>query len=410
MNNNIAEVKMEEGAAAAAAPPPPPPTELDLVVSFDMTGSMSGLLYQVRTELARLADTVFLESALRGISVRMAVIAQEDYGPRGLDDAVRVCAFSADPGTVTAFIQNTKPLGEQAREVGEAYEQALFAARTQLAWRPGAQKVVVLVGDDVPHSPGCAQNVGHVDWRAEAAALAAADIRIFAVHCLTCWPVHYASDFYSTLGGAHAGGAHLMLANCASIVDLLVAMFYHATEERPLLEGLERELEAAGRYNRGLEMAFNQMLRRPDAGRTAYAAAAAARPAAAAAAAHAVPGPARVPVAPGRFQRLAVPADTTIKAFVEATGARFKAGGGFYELTKPEDVSAKKQVVIEHMASGEMFTGGDARTMLGLPPTADGRAGARSVPAGHRAFVQSTSYTRKLIGGTHFLWEMDPNA
>lgn len=64
---------------------------------------------------------------------------------------------------------------------------------------------------------------------------------------------------------------------------------------------------------------------------------------------------------------------------------------------------------MEHIASGEMFTGEDARALLGLSPTVT-KASSRSVPSGYRAFVQSTSHTRKLIAGTSFLWEVDPNA
>jgi len=81
--------------------------------------------------------------------------------------------------------------------------------------------------------------------------------------------------------------------------------------------------------------------------------------------------------------------EQTIKAFVEATGARYKAGGGFYQLTKSEDISPKKNIVMEHIASGEMFTGEEARSMLGLSATQH-KASLRSVLDGYRAFVQST--------------------
>lgn len=374
------------------------------MISFDTTGSMHGVLRQVRQELARLTDTLFTNSAARGISVRLAVIAQGDYGGRiAIDDhaatygsnyTVLGTPFSPIPAAPMNFIRSVDMSAHQASEGGEAYEQVLRMARN-MAWRPTAQKVLVVVGDDTPHTPECHGNTDHVDWRAEASALVATGVRIFAVQCMTGWD--HAEPFWRSLG---VSGAYLQMTQFSTIVPLLLATFYTATSERSLVEGLEAELQARGRYSRGLEVAFNTLLQRADAGRAAY-------PGHAATGAGA--GPARVPVAPGRFQRLAVAAEMSIRDFVEDAGARYKAGGGYYELSKPEDISAKKSVVLEHIASGEMFTGEDARAMLGLSAT-NTKARPSSVPAGYRAFVQSTSQNRKLVAGTSFLWEVDPNA
>lgn len=40
-----------------------PPKELDIALSFDTTGSMHSVLYQVRNELARVVDVLFNQSA-----------------------------------------------------------------------------------------------------------------------------------------------------------------------------------------------------------------------------------------------------------------------------------------------------------------------------------------------------------
>jgi len=54
----------------------------------------------------------------------------------------------------------------------------------------------------------------------------------------------------------------------------------------------------------------------------------------------AMSGTAHLPSAsPGRFRCLRVIADMSIRDFVAASGAVFAAGRGFYELSKPEDVS-----------------------------------------------------------------------
>lgn len=194
----------------------------------------------------------------------------------------------------------------------------------------------------------------------------------------------------------------MLLTQFNAIIDMLLALVFYARGDAPAIEDHERQLMARGRYNRGIEVAFNALLQREDAQ-------------------HAALGPQaqvqgqvqgqvqqakRVPVPPGRFQRLEVDAPCSIRDFVTATGAVFEAGRGFYELTKPENVSAKKEVVLEHLTSGEMFSGTDAKELLGLPPAGNGHVTKRSIPAGYRTFIQSTSYNRKLMAGTTFLYEM----
>jgi len=105
----------------------------------------------------------------------------------------------------------------------------------------------------------------------------------------------------------------------------------------------------------------------------------------------------------GRFRILHVPKKCTIKQFVLSNSLEFKCGRGFYEFTKPEIVSHKKEVVVVEKSSGAMFTGRDACRLIGagsgmrIPPT---------IFETWQVFVQSTSYGRNLMGGTDFLYEV----
>ena len=51
-------------------------------------------------------------------------------------------------------------------------------------------------------------------------------------------------------------------------------------------------------------------------------------------------------VNPGRFQVLDVDERCDIRTFVQRNGLIFRPGRGFYEFTKPEKVSDKKEVVL----------------------------------------------------------------
>lgn len=326
----------------------------------------------------------------RGVSVRIGVIAQGDY-----DSAAQYVTkfqdLTDDTNLIKTFIQDTEPVSNSWNE-GEAYEQALRVARN-LTWRPDAKRALVVVGDDKPHPVDFPGNVDHVNWKAEITALAELDIATYAVQCPSL-QIPRSEAFYKHMAGAHRRGAYILLSQFAMVGELLVALLYHAEDNTTELVAHEERLISAGNYNRNMEVAFNTLLARPDTGRMAYVATGTAALTAQ-----------RTPVPAGRFQRFNVPADQSIKDFVATTGAIFKAGRGFYELSKPETVSAKKEVILEHVASGEMFSGNDARIMLGLG-VGEGSVSKRSVPAGHRAFIQSTSYNRKLIGGTSFLYEI----
>ena len=72
-----------------------------------------------------------------------------------------------------------------------------------------------------------------------------------------------------------------------------------------------------------------------------------------------------MPVDPSRFQVLHVEAKCSIKEFVLENSLIFKTGRGFYEFTKPEIVSHKKEVVLVDRATGDMFTGREAADMIG---------------------------------------------
>jgi len=104
-----------------------------------------------------------------------------------------------------------------------------------------------------------------------------------------------------------------------------------------------------------------------------------------------------------RFRILHVPKKCTIKQFVLSNSLEFKCGRGFYEFTKPEIVSHKKEVVVVEKSTGAMFTGKDACRLIGagsgmrIPPT---------IFETWQVFVQSTSYGRNLMGGTDFLYEV----
>lgn len=79
-------------------------------------------------------------------------------------------------------------------------------------------------------------------------------------------------------------------------------------------------------------------------------------------------------------------------------------GSAFYQLTKTEPkVQHNKQVLVRDRATGKVFHGKSARSMIGLPDDRN----ARLHPGDHKnfdIFIQSNSINRKLVGGTGVLY------
>lgn len=104
-----------------------------------------------------------------------------------------------------------------------------------------------------------------------------------------------------------------------------------------------------------------------------------------------------------------VPADKMgieIKEFILTKRMQYLNGSAFYQLTKTEaKVAPTKLIAIRDRKTGAIYSGSDARNMLGITTTNN----ARLHPGDHGnydIFIQSNSVNRKLVAGTGVLyWE-----
>jgi hypothetical protein len=105
---------------------------------------------------------------------------------------------------------------------------------------------------------------------------------------------------------------------------------------------------------------------------------------------------------PGQYRIADVKAEGPIAPFVEGLTKRaYKLGEAYYQLSKPEKVQAGKSVALYEVSSKAVYTGNEARSLLGLPDHE-----VKVAPSSHPdfwIFVQSTSVNRKLMQGTKLL-------
>lgn len=345
---------------------------IDVVFSFDTTGSMYPCLTQVRRKLK--ATVTRLLDEIPGI--RIGIIAHGDYCDAGRTYVTKHFDLSGDADKICDFVQTVQATG--GGDAPECYELVLHEAQS-LSWEADSNKALVLIGDDIPHAP--AQTPQKLNWRKEVDKLAEMEIPVYGVQALNR---RHATPFYKELAD-RSGGFHISLDQFSYITDLFLAVCYQQASEDQL-EAYEEEVLQEGRMSRGLNKMFNAMLNREG---EVYHEEADLRS-----------------VTPGRFQVLDVDKNCAIKDFVLENGLTFQRGRGFYEFMKTETIQGKKEIVLMDRSTGDLFEGDAAREMLGLPKGETVRIKPANLEK-YAVFVQSTSYNRKLIDGTRFLYEVE---
>lgn len=346
--------------------------QVEVVFSFDTTGSMYPCLTQVRRHIK--STVTRLSEEIPGIKI--GVIAHGDYCDKGSTYVTKQFDLSKDVAAICNFVEKVGPTG--GGDAPECYELVLREAQ-DLSWSAGASKALVLIGDDVPHPK--AHTPDKIDWRQEVDKLAAAGIPVYGVQALNR---KHATPFYVELA-KKSGGFHIGLDQFSYVTDMVLAVCYKQSSDEQL-QNYEQEVVEQGRMTRGLNKMFATMLKREVPTEVAEADL------------HAVPA--------GRFQVLEVDEDGPIKEFVLNNGLTFKVGRGFYEFTKTETIQGKKEIILQDRKTGDFYEGEKAREMLGLPIGETARIRPTSLEK-YAVFVQSTSANRKLIKGTKFLYEVE---
>ncbi|MFH8349879.1 vWA domain-containing protein [Streptomyces sp. NPDC018045] len=107
------------------------------------------------------------------------------------------------------------------------------------------------------------------------------------------------------------------------------------------------------------------------------------------------------PVHPSEYQLVPVARAAAIRDRVVECGHTYRTGCAFYQLSKSEKIQARKQIAVLEKKTDRVYTGPQARALLGLPD-----AEVRVNPDRNddfTIFVQSTSVNRKLIPHTRLL-------
>jgi hypothetical protein len=145
---------------------------VDLAFIVDTTGSMGAFLDAAQRQMVSMIDALARSA---DVSMRLGVVQYRDHPPQ--DDLVyQAFPFTDDLEEARAAIRSLR--AEGGGDGPEAVLDGVLAACIDLAWRPHARRLAVLVGDAPPHgigSPGdqfargcpCGQTIESVTCFAE---------------------------------------------------------------------------------------------------------------------------------------------------------------------------------------------------------------------------------------------------
>src|SRR5262249_19638833 len=148
--------------------------------------------------------------------------------------------LSDNQAALIRFVETVRSTG--GGDAPECYELVLRQAQG-FGWRADAQKVLVMIGDELPHAPH--DNPQPIDWRDEVAALVRMGVTIYGVQALGR---RHAAPFYREIA-SESGGFHVPLDQFAQITDMLLAVTYRQQGEDQVVAFAE-EVTAAGRMTR----------------------------------------------------------------------------------------------------------------------------------------------------------------
>jgi hypothetical protein len=346
----------------------------DIVISFDTTGSMSPCIAEVRRKVRETVERLFYTIP----DLRIGIIAHGDYCDGSFCISQEQLTNNKD--LLIRFL-NWVP-NTSGGDSDECYELVLYRLNS---WNWEADnRAVILIADALPHAVGYRYKDirNEHDWREQAKELASKRVSIYAVEALGD---RNSRSFYEPLAD-YTNGRKLSLNQFSDAVETIIAISYHSSSDKELLDGYKNELESSFKMNRNLAAVFNKLGNysvKVESDKSGL-----------------------IPVSPFRFQMLNVDNLCVIKDFVESVGTTFRKGRGFYQFTKSEIVQEHKEVILRNKITGDMFTGAEARNFIGLPFGERGTIRPKLFDD-YEVYIQSTSYNRKLIPNTKFLYEND---
>ncbi|XP_052101650.1 uncharacterized protein LOC127735506 [Mytilus californianus] len=206
---------------------------VEVVFSFDTTGSMSQYLGSVRTKLKETCQRLVRDIP----NIKIGIMAHGDYCDYN-NYVIKIQDLTSDVQQLVDFASSTPSTG--GGDSPECYEWALHKAQ-QLDWSEDSAKALVLIGDCEPHPPSYTEQ--KINWHTELDVLKGMGVKVYGVFCNSS--EGNAKKFYEELAD-RTGGCLLRLANFNLITEMFLGVCYKESNQEQL-EAFTEELKLEGK-------------------------------------------------------------------------------------------------------------------------------------------------------------------
>lgn len=221
---------------------------VEVVFSFDTTGSMYQVLQQVQTKLKDCCTRLIQDIP----NIRIGILAHGDYCDAESTYVIRILDLTSDIHAILDFVTETPRSGGCGPAA--CYEWVLRKAQS-LDWSEDSAKALVIIGDEKPHAVDYTD--ARVIWREELNVLTGMGIKVYGVRALNA---SSAEPFYEEISDV-SGGHYLRLSQFDIITDMFLAVCYRESQANAndALEAFAREVEEAGRMTEERRHMFQQL-------------------------------------------------------------------------------------------------------------------------------------------------------
>ncbi|XP_046581088.1 uncharacterized protein LOC124288578 [Haliotis rubra] len=218
---------------------------VEVVFSFDTTGSMYGCLNEVRQKLRETCSRLLTDIP----SIRIGLMAHGDYCDHEYQYVLRSIDLTAEVQRLVSFAKDVPQTG--GGDAPECYEWVLRKAQ-QLDWSEDSAKALVVIGDAEPHPPSYTDQ--NINWRDELDLLTGMGVKVYGVNA---GRTGHAVHFYKELA-ERSGGCFLELRHLDVITDMFLAVCYRESNDDQL-DAFEREIEEKGEMTEDKKEMFKQL-------------------------------------------------------------------------------------------------------------------------------------------------------
>ena len=234
----------------------------EIVFSFDTTGSMGLALQETQKNIVEITDRLF--DSVTGL--RVGVIAHGDYCDPS-DSVMQVKALGEDRKEIIDWVNAVKFGG--GGDAPENYEEMLEYCNEHMNWTPGSHRVLVVVGDSIPHEPAetLAQmntysrpNPRAIDWKEQLDKCWENGIKVYGVQANPTGYGHAQAKYFYEACAAYTCGTRVELANFPVVTDMLLMVCFRESN-RVAFDNFREEVTREGRMDAEREAMFTEVSR-----------------------------------------------------------------------------------------------------------------------------------------------------